>query len=96
MESFRNACNRYISMMHSSGMRQHQIAFWWRNRIPMGCIYVVCHLQAFRFSYAPFRFAHYAQPSLHTCLHTSNPYGIFFSHYHYATNGVRPSNLSNF
>ena len=26
MESFRNACNRYIRMLHSSGMRQHQIA----------------------------------------------------------------------
>ena len=26
MESFRNACNRYIRMLHSSGMQQHQIA----------------------------------------------------------------------
>ena len=26
MESFRNACNRYVGIMHSSGMRQHQIA----------------------------------------------------------------------
>ena len=25
MESFRNACNRCSSIMHSSGMRQHQI-----------------------------------------------------------------------
>ena len=26
MESFRNACNRYVGIMHSSGMREHQIA----------------------------------------------------------------------
>ena len=25
MESFRNACNRFVSIVHSSGMRQHQI-----------------------------------------------------------------------
>ncbi len=25
MESFRNACNRYVGIMHSSGMRQYQI-----------------------------------------------------------------------
>ena len=24
MESFRNACNRFVSIVHSSGMRQHQ------------------------------------------------------------------------
>ena len=38
MESFRNACNRYVSIVHSSGMRQHQIAHWMRNRIPLGCV----------------------------------------------------------
>ena len=38
MESFRNACNRYASVMHSSGMRHHQISFCQRNRIPLGCI----------------------------------------------------------
>ena len=48
MESFRtfsslelvraNACNRFVSIVHSSGMRQHQIAHWMRNRIPLGCI----------------------------------------------------------
>ena len=38
MESFRNACNRYIRMLHSSGMQQHQKALSWRNRIPLGCI----------------------------------------------------------
>ena len=27
MESFRNACNRFVSIVHSSGMRQHQIAY---------------------------------------------------------------------
>ena len=48
MESFRtfsslelvraNACNRFVCIVHSSGMRQHQIAHWMRNRIPLGCI----------------------------------------------------------
>ena len=38
MESFRNACNRYASVMHSSGMRHLQISFCQRNRIPLGCI----------------------------------------------------------
>ena len=56
----------------------------------------ICCVPFAGFSYAPFRIGHYAKPSLHTCLHTSNPYGIFFSQYHYATNGVRPSNLYNF
>ena len=60
MESFRNACNGYVSVMHSSGMRQHQIVHWWRNRIPLGCVFVMRYLQAFRFGYATFRFAHYA------------------------------------
>ena len=42
MESFRtfsslelvraNACNRFVSIVHSSGMRQHQIAFFIYNR----------------------------------------------------------------
>ena len=27
MESFRNACNRFVSIVHSSGMRQHQLHF---------------------------------------------------------------------
>ena len=48
-----------------------------RNRIPLGCVFVMRYLQAFRFGYAPFRFTHFAKPSLHTCLRTSNPYGIF-------------------
>ena len=70
MESFRtfsslelvraNACNRYVNIMHSSGMRQHQIAHLMRNRIPLGCLFVMRYLQAFRFGYAPFRFAHSA------------------------------------
>ena len=25
MESFRNACNRYVNILHSMGMRQHQL-----------------------------------------------------------------------
>ena len=28
-----------------------------RNRIPLGCVFVIRYLQAFRFGYAPFRFA---------------------------------------
>ena len=60
MESFRNACNRYVGIMHSSGMRQHQIALWWCNRIPLGMRVCYVTLQAFRFGYAPFRFAHFA------------------------------------
>ena len=27
MESFRNACNRYVNILHSIGMRQHQLHF---------------------------------------------------------------------
>ena len=60
MESFRNACDGYVSVMYSSGMRQHQIVHWWRNRIPLGCVFVMRYLQAFRFGYATFRFAYYA------------------------------------
>ena len=60
MESFRNACNRFVRIVQSSGMRQHQIAHRMRNRIPLGCEIVMRYLQAFRFGYAPFRFAHFA------------------------------------
>ena len=43
MESFRNACNRFVSIVHSSGMRQHQIAHWMRNRIPWDA-YLLCDI----------------------------------------------------
>ena len=53
MESFRNACNRYASVMHSSGMRHLQISFCQRNRIPLGCI-LLCDI-----------YRHFASAMLH-------------------------------
>ena len=50
-----------------------------RNRIPLGCVFVMRYLQAFRFGYAPFRFTHFAKPSLHPAYAHQIPMGFFQS-----------------
>ena len=60
--------------MHPSGMRlRWQKDIWW-CRIPLECITLAYLLQAFRKDSISLRSI---TSFLHTCLHTSNSYGIF-------------------
>ena len=66
--------NIRITNTHPSGMRfRYQWAIWC-CRIPLECIILVYLLQAFRKDSISLRSI---TSFLHTCLHTSNPYGIF-------------------
>ena len=60
MESFRNACNKkcqYYAFQRNATTPNSPIM---AKSHPVGCIFVMGYLQAFRFGYAPFRFAHFA------------------------------------
>ena len=68
--------NIRITNTHPSGMRfRYQWAIWC-CRIPLECIILVYLLQAFRKDSISLRSI---TSFLHTCLHTSNPYGFFQS-----------------
>ena len=76
MESFRNACNRYASVMHSSGMRHLQISFCQRNRIPLGCI-LLCDI-----------YRHFASAMLHFASLISHNLRCIPAYTHQIPNGI--------
>ena len=70
----RNACKYRITNTHPIGMRFRIQWAIWCCRIPLECTILTNLLQAFRKDSISLRSI---TSFLHTCLHTSNPYGIF-------------------
>ena len=83
MESFRNACNRYASVMHSSGMRHHQISFCQRSRIPLGCI-LLCDICR-----------HFASAMLHFASLISHNLRCIPAYTHQIPNGISCHRISS-
>ena len=66
-----------------------------RNRIPLGCVFVMRYLQAFRFGYAPFRFAHFASVMLHFASLISHNLRCIPAYTHLIPTGFFQSSLNN-